>query len=96
MSDLDKSQYKHGNAAAPDCGVESVADVVHQNLVDDIPYHVVDQLPLVLLAVLPRQSLVDPIQYLTPIGLVDDPSYFFAGFKRVGDDEGTQGSESHS
>ena len=96
MSDLDKSQYKHSNAAAPDCGVESVADVVHQDLVDDIPYHFVDQLPFVLLSVLPGQRLVDAIQYLTPIGLVDDPSYFFAGFQRVGNDEGTQGSESHS
>ena len=96
MSDLDKSQYKHSNAAAPDCGVESVADVVHQDLVDDIPNHIVDELPFVLLAVLPRQSLVDAIQYLTPIGLVDDPSYLFAGFERVGDDKGTQGSESHS
>ena len=94
--DLDQSQYKHSNAAAPDCGVESVADVIHQHLVDDIPYHVVDKLPLVLLAVLPRQGLVDAIQYLATIGLVDDPPYLFAGLQRVGNDEGAEGCESHS
>ena len=70
VSDLDKSQYKHSNATAPDCSVESVADVIHQHLVDDIPYHVVDKLPLVLLAVLPRQGLVDAIQYLADLDRV--------------------------